>query len=106
MFWEEGGIRALEALRALEVCYNNSDTKPFMSLRNLKFIVFCYFGAKQNTSLHFKIVNGGGNFVRYAVAESAAYLAYVSIYATSKVQNLPARTIFKKKRCALYGLVF
>ena len=84
----------------------------------------CYFGAKQNTSLHFKIVNGGGNFVRYAVAESAtdaaergqrvlahfaepqggkackaglAYLAYVSIYATSKVQNLPARTIFKKR---------
>ena len=33
--------------------------------------MFCYFGAKQNTYLHFKIVNGGGNFVRYAVAESA-----------------------------------
>ena len=32
--------------------------------------------------------------MRYAVAESAAYLAYVSIYAASKVQNLPARTIF------------
>ena len=62
-----------------------------------KFVVCCYFGAKQNTSLHFKIVNGGGNFVRYAVAESAAYLAYVSIYDASKVQNLPARTIFKKK---------
>ena len=44
-----------------------------------------------------KIVNGGGNFVRYAVAESAAYLAYVSIYDASKVQNLPARTIFIKK---------
>ena len=43
-----------------------------------------------------KIVNGGGNFARYAVAESAAYLAYVSIYDASKVQNLPARTIFKK----------
>ena len=35
--------------------------------------------------------------MRYAVAESAAYLAYVSIYAASKVQNLPARTIFKKE---------
>ena len=65
--------------------------------KNLKFIVCCYFGAEQKTSRHFKIVNGGGNFVRYAVAESAAYLAYVSIYDTSKVQNLPARTIFKKK---------
>ena len=62
-----------------------------------KFVVCCYFCAKHNTSLHFKIVNGGGNFVRYAVAESAAYLAYVSIYATSKVQNLPTRTIFKKR---------
>ena len=32
--------------------------------------------------------------MRYAVAESGAYLAYVSIYDASKVQNLPIGTIF------------
>ena len=41
-----------------------------------------------------KIVNGGGNFVHYAVAESAAYLAYVSIYDASKVQKEPIGTIY------------
>ena len=54
---------------------------------------------------HFKIVDGGENFVRYAVAESAAYLAYVSIYAASKVQNLPARTIFNKKEMHSYKCI-
>ena len=76
-------------------------------------------------SPNFKIVNGGGNFVRYAVAESATdaaergqrvlahfaeprggkaceagltYLSYVSIYDASKVQNLPARTILLQKK--------
>ena len=32
--------------------------------------------------------------MRYAVAESGAYLAYVSIYDAGKVQNLPIGTIF------------
>ena len=32
--------------------------------------------------------------MRYAVAESGAYLAYVSIYDASKVQNLPIETIY------------
>ena len=32
--------------------------------------------------------------MRYAVAESGAYLAYVSIYGASKVQNLPIGTIY------------
>ena len=45
------------------------------------------------------IVCGGGNFMRCAVSESGAYLAYVSIYDASKVQNLPARTIFITKYC-------
>ena len=44
-----------------------------------------------------KIGGGLGNFVRFAVAESGAYLAYVSIYDASKVQNLPIETIYRAK---------